>query len=81
MYKKGHRPHNKGDTYVRANYRNKPSFKKEALEHLKQKYPDYEFHEKKEMTYQSSNPFRIHITPHDLSTSKNHLKSDRIDLF
>ena len=24
MYKKGHRPHNKGDTRVKMNYRNKP---------------------------------------------------------
>lgn len=65
MFKKGMRPHNKGDTYVRANYR---------------EMPDRDDMERKIM-HRDSNPFRIHITAHDLASSKNHLKSDRVDLF
>ena len=65
MFKKGMKPHNKGDTYVRANYRDTPD--RDDME--------------RKIINRSHNPFRIDITAHDLSTSKNHLKSDRIDLF
>lgn len=72
MFKKGMRPHNKGDTYVHANYRNRPR--------MRDDYDRDDTMERKIM-HRDSNPFRIHITAHDLSTSKNNLRSNRVDLF
>ena len=66
MFKKGMKPHNKGDDYVHANYRNRPRMDRD---------------DSMERKMQSSNPFRVDIDMRSLAMSKNHLKSDRVDLF
>ncbi len=73
MFKKGHRPHNKGDSYVRSNYRNKPVEKAED-EILEHSGPSLHFR-------QNMNPYRLHIGAHDVVHSVNNLKSDRVKLF
>ena len=66
MFKKGHTPHNRGDSYVHSNYRNKP------------RNDDYEMMER--MRNERINPFKLHIEIRDLAYSKNSVKSNRIEL-
>lgn len=73
MFKKGHRPHNKGDSYVRPNYRNRPVERAED-EILEHGGPSLHFGN-------SMNPYRLHIGAHDVVRSVNNLKSDRVKLF
>lgn len=65
MFKKGHRAHNRGDTYVKANYREMPD--KDDME--------------ERIMARGNNPFKLNINMSDLSTSKNTLRSNRVDLF
>ena len=73
MFKKGHRPHNKGDSYVEGNYRNRPhnSVERAEDEILEHGGPRLNF----------GNPYKLDLNANHISRSVNHLKADRVKLF
>lgn len=74
MFKKGHRPHNKGDDYVHSNYRNRPKNRMEGAE-------DEILEHQTPVRYGSGNPFRVDIDMRSLAMTKNNFRSDRVSLF
>lgn len=66
--------HNKGDSYVRANYRNQRKNVERAEDEILE-------HGGPSVNFRNMNPYKLHIGVHDVTRSVNNLRSDRIKLF
>ena len=74
MFKKGNKPHNKGDDRVDMHYRNKSKMPRRMMK-------DDDMYEKPIDKFGGSNPFRINIDMSDLVITRNSIKRDTIGLF